>query len=171
MTPMRANIVSPPDCRDKDQRGATMGYAPRPSKERPQRGLRAIQPGPRKGRAFRLSVLISNPECPCKAASVGFDRLAQPLHGKFDVLRLQMPPAFNLGLISVFRKAREILRGKLFGGGALPGELLANEGVFRHRAAGESGHALLKRDLSWAGNQSGVEARKITVWVHPDKER
>jgi len=86
-------------------------------------------------------------------------------------LRLQMPPAFNLGLISVFRKAREILRGKLFGGGALPGELLANEGVFRHRAAGESGHALLKRDLSWAGNQSGVEARKITVWVHPDKER
>jgi hypothetical protein len=32
------------------------------------------------------------------------NRLPQPLHRKLNVRRLQQPPAFDLGLISVFRK-------------------------------------------------------------------
>jgi hypothetical protein len=39
------------------------------------------------------------------------DRLAQPLHGELDISRLQIAPAFDLGLISVFWEAAEILRG------------------------------------------------------------
>jgi hypothetical protein len=31
------------------------------------------------------------------------DRLAQPLHGELDISRLQIAPAFDLGLISILR--------------------------------------------------------------------
>src|SRR5216683_6111656 len=35
------------------------------------------------------------------------DRLAQPLHGEFDVLRLQKAPALDLGLIAVLGETAE----------------------------------------------------------------
>jgi hypothetical protein len=82
-------------------------------------------------------------------------------------------PAFDLGLISVFWEAAEILRGQLPGGGLFSGELLANEWV--------SGHGLLKRGrttqaivfdnmkaprLEWRSGEprcgAGVEARQIS---------
>jgi hypothetical protein len=48
------------------------------------------------------------------------DRLPQPPHRKFDILRLQVAPALDLGLIPVLREAPEILRGQLFGGPRAP---------------------------------------------------
>ena len=57
-----------------------------------------------------------------EAASVGglyrisaaaLDRLAQPLHGELEVLRLEMAPALDLGLVTIFRKALEIFRCQL----------------------------------------------------------
>src|SRR5258708_12177667 len=68
------------------------------------------------------------------------DRIAQPVHGEFVLLRLQVAPALDLGLVAVLGEALEVLTGELAGGGALPGELLANELI--------SGHAPLKRGLS-----------------------
>jgi hypothetical protein len=50
------------------------------------------------------------------------DWLAQPLHGEFDILRLQVASALDFGLVPVLRKAMEIFRGQLLGGRALPGE-------------------------------------------------
>jgi hypothetical protein len=47
---------------------------------------------------------------------------------------LQVAPALDLGLISVLREARKILRRKLFGGRALPSEFLADERVSGHGA-------------------------------------
>jgi hypothetical protein len=41
------------------------------------------------------------------------NRLAQPLHRKFDILRLQLAPALDLGLVPLFWEALEILRGQL----------------------------------------------------------
>ena len=78
-----------------------------------------------------------------EAASVGglfrisatsLDRLAQPLHGEFDVLRLQMAPALDFGLIAVFREAFEIVRSILPCGVALFGELFADKRVKTARA-------------------------------------
>jgi hypothetical protein len=67
------------------------------------------------------------------------DRLAQAFHREFDVGRLQEPPALDLGLISIVGVAPKVFPNEFSGGRALPGELLANEGI--------SGHALLKRGL------------------------
>jgi hypothetical protein len=50
------------------------------------------------------------------AMIVDIDRFAQPLHYVFDICRLQMAPAFNLGLVSVFWKSFEIFFGQLAGG-------------------------------------------------------
>ena len=47
------------------------------------------------------------------------NRLAQPLHRKFDILRLRLAPALDLGLVPLFWEALEILRGQLSGGRAL----------------------------------------------------
>src|SRR5258705_221122 len=60
------------------------------------------------------------------------DRLPQPLHGEFDVLRLQMPPAFNLSLVAILREALKVFRSVLAGGVALPREFLADERVCWH---------------------------------------
>ena len=60
-----------------------------------------------------------------RISAISLDRLPQPLHGEFDVLRLQMAPALDLRLVSVLREALEIFRSELLGGVALPGELLA----------------------------------------------
>jgi hypothetical protein len=38
------------------------------------------------------------------------DRLTQPLHGELDIRRLQIAPAFYLGLISSFWKALDATR-------------------------------------------------------------
>src|SRR6266403_4207748 len=62
------------------------------------------------------------------------DRLAQPLHGELDILRLQMAPALDLGLVPLFRKALEILRSVLAGGIALLREFLADKRVSWHRS-------------------------------------
>src|SRR5260370_20429597 len=66
-----------------------------------------------------------------KTAEV-IDRLAQPLHRELDVLRLQLAPALDFGLITVLREALEIFRGKPPGGRAVLGEFLVDEGVW-HR--------------------------------------
>jgi hypothetical protein len=34
----------------------------------------------------------------------GLDRLPQPLHGEFDILRLQAAPALDFGLVPLFGK-------------------------------------------------------------------
>ncbi len=40
-------------------------------------------------------------------------RLAQPLHGEFDIVGLEMPPACNFRLVSVFREPLKVFRGEL----------------------------------------------------------
>jgi hypothetical protein len=42
-------------------------------------------------------------------SATGLDRLAQPLHRDFDILRLQMAPALELGLVPLVREALEII--------------------------------------------------------------
>jgi hypothetical protein len=54
------------------------------------------------------------------------DRVAQPLHREFDISRLQIAPAFNLGLISILRVSFEIFLGELPRVRLLAGELLAD---------------------------------------------
>src|SRR5258708_7055904 len=65
-------------------------------------------------------------------SATGLDRLAQALHYEFDVLRLQMPPAFNLSLVAILREALKVFRSVLAGGVALPREFLADERVCWH---------------------------------------
>src|SRR3981081_2632822 len=65
------------------------------------------------------------------SASIG---LAQPLHGEFDILRLQVAPAPHLGLVAVLGEALKVFRRKLSGSHTLPSEFLADEWVFGHRA-------------------------------------
>src|SRR5207253_3411197 len=76
----------------------------------------------------------SNRRCQPRSATAGAirDRLAQPLHGEFDILRLQMAPALDLGLVPPFQKALEIFRSQLLCGRALLGEFLSDERVPRH---------------------------------------
>jgi len=51
---------------------------------------------------------------PASAATiVGVDRFAQPLHNKFDIVRLQMAPALDLGLISILRVTLEVFSREL----------------------------------------------------------
>ena len=71
---------------------------------------------------------------PFPASRSSIDWLAQPFQGEFDVGRLQVAPALDPGLVSVLWVALEILIGGLSGHRALPGELLADEGVSRHGA-------------------------------------
>src|SRR6266851_146905 len=52
----------------------------------------------------------------------GLDRLAQPLHGEFDVLRLQLAPALDLSLVMVLGEALEVFRGQPPGCRALLGK-------------------------------------------------
>jgi hypothetical protein len=66
-----------------------------------------------------------------------------------------MAPAFHFRLVPILRVAIEILLGELPRCRALPGELLANEGV--------SGHALLKRDL---GRSATVPAELFSDQVN-----
>src|SRR5450432_1117394 len=68
----------------------------------------------------------------CLDHSISWNRLPYPLHREFDVCRLQIAPALNLGLIPILRIAGEVFLGQFSGGGMLSGELLANEGVLRH---------------------------------------
>jgi hypothetical protein len=72
-------------------------------------------------------------EYPAVSSSAGaFDRLSQPLHCKFDILRLKVSPALDLSLISVFWETPKVFHGLLPGGRSFPGELLADERIFRH---------------------------------------
>src|SRR5258705_1560327 len=57
------------------------------------------------------------------------DRFAQPLHGELNILRLQLAPSLDLGLVPVFWEALEIFGGQPPGGSALPCEFLADERV------------------------------------------
>ena len=61
------------------------------------------------------------------------DWLAQPPHGVFDILRLQLAPAFDLGPVLLLREPLEIFLGMVPGGRALLGEFLADERVSWHR--------------------------------------
>jgi hypothetical protein len=49
-------------------------------------------------------------------------------------LRLQVAPAFDLGLVPVFRESLEVFRRVLSGGVEVFGELLADEWVSWHRS-------------------------------------
>jgi hypothetical protein len=53
----------------------------------------------------------------------------QPLHREFKVVGLQMPPAFDLGLMPVLEKAREVFPDESPVGGAFAGEFLVDVGV------------------------------------------
>jgi hypothetical protein len=50
------------------------------------------------------------------AMIVGIDRFAQPLQSELDIVRLQMAPALDLGLVSIFREALEMFRRELLRG-------------------------------------------------------
>ena len=105
---------------------------------RPQGGLSFPRLGP-----FPLAV---------KSTEV-IDRLAQPLHCKFDVLRLQMAPALDLGLVALLWEIPEISLGQLPGGRALPGEFLVNERV--------SGHGAIEARQRRAGNRPMARSKKM----------
>jgi hypothetical protein len=47
------------------------------------------------------------------AMIVGIDRFAQPLQSKLDIVRLQMAPALDLGLISILRVTLEVFSREL----------------------------------------------------------
>src|SRR6266403_1171760 len=83
----------------------------------------------------------------------GFDRLPQPLHGELDILRLQMAPALDHGLIPLLWEALEIFRSVLAGRIALSGEFLADEGVSWHHAieAQTMAHGQSAKRLGWCG--------------------
>jgi hypothetical protein len=58
-----------------------------------------------------------------------FQKIARAtVHGEFDILRLKIAPALDLGLITLLRKALKIFCGQLLGGRALPGEFLGTNG-------------------------------------------
>jgi hypothetical protein len=46
----------------------------------------------------------------------GIDWFAQPLQSELDIVRLQMAPALDLGLVSILREALEIFRLQLLRG-------------------------------------------------------
>ena len=52
--------------------------------------------------------------CTSRSAAmiVSIDRFAQPLDRELDVVRLQMAPAFDLGLVSILRVTLEVFRGE-----------------------------------------------------------
>jgi hypothetical protein len=56
----------------------------------------------------------------------------RPLHREFDVRRLQIAAALDLGLVPILRVALEIFVGQFPGGRVLLGKFLANEGVSGH---------------------------------------
>jgi hypothetical protein len=69
---------------------------------------------------------------PGAESAAQLDRLAQPLHDEFEVLRLQMAPVLELGLVPLVREALVIFPNCLPGGRALLCELLADERVSGH---------------------------------------
>jgi hypothetical protein len=48
--------------------------------------------------------------------TVGIDRLTQPLDRELDIVRLQVAPALDLGLVSILRVTLEVFRGEFSGG-------------------------------------------------------
>ena len=94
-------------------------------------------------RAFRIAAAGERGHALLKRSNAGqaiaLDRLAQPLHRGFDILRLEMAPALDRGLVATLREALEIFRGQLLSGRALPSEFLADERVLGHRAGSAVG--------------------------------
>jgi hypothetical protein len=74
--------------------------------------------------------------------------LAQPLHGEFDIARLQLAPAFDLSLIAVLGLAFEILSCVLPGGRLLFCGFLAQVRAARHDLASESIDSFIEFDRS-----------------------
>ena len=68
-----------------------------------------------KGWRLRGNGLGSNRRFHPRSAT-GLNRLPQPFHGEFDILRLQMAPALDLGHVPIFREALKILEGEPSGG-------------------------------------------------------
>jgi hypothetical protein len=54
------------------------------------------------------------------------DRLAQPFHCELVIGRLQQPPAFDLGLITVLWEVREVFADQSPAGGPLSREFLSD---------------------------------------------
>jgi hypothetical protein len=44
------------------------------------------------------------------------NRLAQSLHGEFDIVGLEMAPAFDFRLVAAFREPLKVFRGELSSG-------------------------------------------------------
>jgi hypothetical protein len=61
-----------------------------------------------------------------KWESATLDRLPQPLHGEFDILRLQLAPAFYLSPLAVLREALQVFRDQPSGCRALLGVFLVD---------------------------------------------
>jgi hypothetical protein len=57
------------------------------------------------------------------------DGLSQPLHREFDIRRLQQPPAFYLGLISILGVTIKVFLRQLARCRSFAGEFLSDEGV------------------------------------------
>src|SRR5258705_2494039 len=57
------------------------------------------------------------------------DRFAQPLHAELTILRLQLAPSLDLGLVPVLRETLEVFRSQLPCGRALLGEFLVDKRV------------------------------------------
>jgi len=80
--------------------------------------------------AFRLTRRDWRP--PGRISSSWSDRLAQPLHRELIIPRLQMAPAFDLGLVAVLGIFREIISSDTARFAMLSGELLTDVGIARH---------------------------------------
>src|SRR5258706_11724011 len=134
MTPMRANIVGPPDvatgikafiaaCHSAASCSAFGSFVmclPASS---------SVTSWPPRGSGIGSSKRRFQPR-----SATGFDRLAQPLQGKFDILGLQMAPALDLSLVPILREALKVFRSVLSGGVAFPSEFLADKRIAWHGA-------------------------------------
>src|SRR6266404_5343895 len=111
MTPMRANIVGPPSVATRIKASIAACHSAASCSALGSRVMYlpascSVASWRPRGSGMGSSKRRFQPR-----SATGFDRLAQPLHRKFDILRLELAPAFHLGLVLLFRKALEILRG------------------------------------------------------------
>jgi hypothetical protein len=136
MMPIRANIVGPSDVATRIKASIAASHSA-------ALGSRVMyRPASSSVTSWRprgKEIDSSKRRCQPRSAKV-VDGIAQALHGEFDILRLQLAPVLDFGLVALFREALQVFRGKPPGGRALLGELLADERVLKH--------ALLKRDQS-----------------------
>jgi hypothetical protein len=89
------------------------------------------------------------------------DGLAEPLHGEFDVVRLEVAPALDFGEVTVLRKSLKVFRGELSGGDPQSGELFADVRVWGHAPLKRARTQESNRPIDWA--RSAVELTRVAV--------